>query len=82
MPNGGKRASKLDSLRSWFRNRIPTPEKPLVEPVPNDIALCEFDCRKMQCRYDEWESCGRRLRFERLRREYEARSCCRDDDFS
>lgn len=33
----------------------------LVGNVPADIALCEFDCRKEQCRYDEWSSCERRI---------------------
>ena len=29
--------------------------------VPDDIALCEFDCRRGQCHYDKWASCERRL---------------------
>jgi len=32
-----------------------------VRAVPEDEALCEFDCRKPQCREGEWESCARRL---------------------
>jgi hypothetical protein len=32
-----------------------------VAPVPADIALCEFECRKDQCLYDEWASCERRI---------------------
>jgi hypothetical protein len=29
--------------------------------VPEDDALCEFDCRKPQCNEGEWENCTRRL---------------------
>jgi len=29
--------------------------------VPEEDALCEFDCRKPQCHEGEWESCARRL---------------------
>ena len=38
----------------WLRNQI-------VQEVPEDSALCEFDCRKDQCTVGEWESCDRRL---------------------
>lgn len=32
-----------------------------IGDVPEDISLCEFDCRKGQCVYDEWASCERRI---------------------
>ena len=32
-----------------------------VQEVPQDVALCEFDCRKLQCTMGEWETCARRL---------------------
>lgn len=32
-----------------------------VAEVPEDIAVCEFDCRKTQCFYKQWTSCERRL---------------------
>ena len=32
-----------------------------VGEVPRDYALCEFDCRKPQCREAEWKNCARRL---------------------
>ena len=38
----------------WVRNQI-------IQDVPEDVALCEFDCRKGNCTNEEWESCGRRL---------------------
>ena len=33
----------------------------LISEVPEDHALCEFDCRKTQCTEGEWENCARRL---------------------
>jgi hypothetical protein len=33
-----------------------------VDDVPDDVAMCEFDCRKEQCMHDEWASCERRRR--------------------
>jgi hypothetical protein len=44
----------LMRLWHWFQQR-------LIEDVPQDIAVCEFDCRKGQCLYDEWSSCERRI---------------------
>jgi hypothetical protein len=32
-----------------------------IGEVPEDDAVCEFDCRKPQCREGEWGSCARRL---------------------
>jgi hypothetical protein len=32
-----------------------------VAPVPAEIAVCEFDCRKNQCLHGEWASCERRV---------------------
>jgi hypothetical protein len=34
----------------------------LIQDVPEDVALCEFDCRKPQCTYSEWSNCERRLK--------------------
>jgi len=45
----------LQSAWGWLRRQI-------VEDVPPEVALCEFDCRKPQCHAGEWESCDRRLR--------------------
>lgn len=41
-------------LWNWFR-------KGLIHDVPEDIAVCEFDCHKPQCRHGEWETCENRL---------------------
>jgi hypothetical protein len=41
-------------LWNWVRGHS-------IGEVPEDDALCEFDCRKPQCVEGEWESCARRL---------------------
>jgi len=33
----------------------------LIQSVPEEDALCEFDCRKQQCALHEWCTCERRL---------------------
>jgi hypothetical protein len=33
----------------------------LVQPVPDDLALCEFACSKTRCTEAEWAHCRRRL---------------------
>ncbi|MEI9972574.1 MAG: hypothetical protein WDO73_11260 [Ignavibacteriota bacterium] len=32
-----------------------------VDDVPKEIAICEFDCNRAQCRQNEWDVCGRRI---------------------
>ena len=39
-------------LLKWFR--IP------VANVPEEIAVCEFDCNKTECLLGDWEQCERR----------------------
>ena len=34
--------------------------RPVTE-VPEDIALCEFDCSKTECLQEDWANCTRRL---------------------
>jgi hypothetical protein len=33
----------------------------IVQDVPEDSALCEFDCKKGQCTQGEWATCERRM---------------------
>jgi hypothetical protein len=33
----------------------------LVGTVPEDSAICEFDCSKTECSNEEWTHCQRRL---------------------
>ncbi|HXH67860.1 MAG TPA: hypothetical protein VNI81_11715 [Candidatus Limnocylindrales bacterium] len=42
--------------RAWRRLK-----DQLILEVPPESAICEFDCRKEQCRNDEWATCERRL---------------------
>ncbi len=44
----------LRNILDWLREQF-------VGWVPEDDALCEFDCRKPQCREGEWANCTRRL---------------------
>jgi hypothetical protein len=41
-------------LWQWIRNQI-------VQQIPEEIALCEFDCYKQQCTDKEWQTCTRRI---------------------
>ncbi|MGA9056015.1 MAG: hypothetical protein WB763_05825 [Terriglobia bacterium] len=44
----------LQNIWDWVQGQF-------VGWVPEDDALCEFDCRKPQCMESEWENCTRRL---------------------
>lgn len=33
-----------------------------IQTVPEEIALCEFDCRKASCSAEQWRTCERRMR--------------------
>ncbi len=46
--------SPIRRIWRWLHNQM-------VQDVPEDSALCEFDCRKGQCTMEEWENCERRL---------------------
>ena len=39
----------------------------LIQDVPEEIAVCEFDCRETQCTLERWASCERRVKA--MRRE-------------
>jgi curli biogenesis system outer membrane secretion channel CsgG len=54
-------SSNLTELYNSLRRSWQQFKEHLSEEVPEDIAVCEFDCRKSQCLYGEWESCERRL---------------------
>jgi hypothetical protein len=61
MINVGKFEPLSRRVKRWFKEQ-------LFQEIPEDIALCEFDCRKPQCRMGEWETCVRRLRFQQAHR--------------
>jgi hypothetical protein len=56
------RLSYFRRLRRWIKRR-------LIQDVPEEIAACEFECRRTECQQGEWETCERRLR-----------GMCRDQD--
>jgi hypothetical protein len=37
-------------IKGWF-----------VQDAPEDIAPCEFECRRLECRQGEWDACEKRL---------------------
>jgi hypothetical protein len=43
----------------WFRQFV---ERHIVGEVPDEIGLCEFDCRELQCTERQWAVCERRRR--------------------
>ncbi len=48
-------ARHVSSLGQWISNR-------LIGDVPEDLAQCEFECHRLECREDEWRTCKNRLR--------------------
>jgi hypothetical protein len=42
----------------WLRQFV---ERQIVGTAPEAMAICEFDCRKVPCTQDEWETCERRI---------------------
>ena len=34
----------------------------IVGDAPEDLAICQFDCPKGECRHEEWLTCERRIR--------------------
>ena len=47
---------------SILRNISDWVSRQFIREVPESDALCDYDCRKLQCREGEWETCERRLR--------------------
>ena len=33
----------------------------LIAEVPDDLAICEFECRESECCFDGWANCVRRI---------------------
>jgi hypothetical protein len=56
---GPRMAGVIERLRAklvrWWNAQV-------IQEVPDTDALCEFDCRRLQCSQGEWESCERRIR--------------------
>ncbi|MCU0804567.1 MAG: hypothetical protein MUF79_05705 [Burkholderiales bacterium] len=52
----------LDKKRSWLRRLLERGARGAVDDPPAEISACEFECRKLECREGEWETCAHRLR--------------------
>ena len=52
--DSAKRDRTFSRVWQWVKDQI-------AKDVPDEVALCEFDCRKQQCTVDEWERCERRI---------------------
>jgi hypothetical protein len=50
--------SKPSGSRSTLWQRL---KGMLIKEVPEDIAYCEFECRKGECSSTEWSTCERRI---------------------
>jgi hypothetical protein len=50
----GKGVSILFRLLQQLRSKV-------IQEAPEDIQLCEFECRKLECTMGDWEKCERRL---------------------
>ena len=53
-------SSKLTTLVS-FSGCFDRLKNQVIQDVPKDIAVREYNCRRGQCMQDEWETCARRL---------------------
>jgi len=50
-----KRGNPFDWLQQFVKRQI-------IDEAPEDFAICEFDCRRGQCKQDELDACERRMR--------------------
>jgi hypothetical protein len=46
---------------SPFRQLWQHVKRQIVDDVPEESAICHFDCRKRQCTQAEWATCERRI---------------------
>ncbi len=53
--SNGKGINNFYRLLQRFRSKV-------VQDVPEDIQLCEFECHKSQCAMSDWEKCEKRMR--------------------
>ena len=51
------------SFNEPFRRLWQLVKRQIADDVPEDLAICEFDCRKVQCTQAEWIACERRIRM-------------------
>ena len=47
----------LSKLWKGFKNIV-------GQEVPQEMEVCEFDCRRLECSQKDWENCERRKKLE------------------
>jgi len=53
--------STHQGLPTRLYNLLARLKSEIIQDVPLDIELCEYDCAKPHCSLGEWENCERRL---------------------
>lgn len=51
----------MNSAREYFNRLWQKIKSFLIQDVPEEIAICEFECRGKECIKDRWQACKRRL---------------------
>ncbi len=65
------------SVSSRFSRLWRTLVGEVVEIVPDEVACCEFNCRRGECNFAEWVDCERRLKY--VTKSHTADTVCEQD---
>jgi hypothetical protein len=52
-------------IRDYYVPLLERIKDSLVQVVPEEIALCQFNCGATECSHEEWTLCRRRLAAQR-----------------
>jgi hypothetical protein len=52
--NGRSSGGFLNRLQSWLSRQ-------LVQDVPDEVSVCEYECNRTDCRIGQWNTCEKRL---------------------
>jgi hypothetical protein len=47
---------------SWIRQLWERIKSQIIQDVPTENAVCEYDCDKLECSDEKWTDCENRLR--------------------
>ncbi|MEL7083063.1 MAG: hypothetical protein AAGM36_01070 [Cyanobacteria bacterium J06597_1] len=53
-------------MKKLLKELFPSLWNQISTPVPPENAVCEFECRELECSQEEWEHCERRLKYVNL----------------
>ena len=53
--DGREKGSLISRIRRWIRDEI-------VQEVPPEMSVCEFECKHLECTQGHWDTCKNRLR--------------------